>query len=208
LSRSIYLIELDALNPIGRLSIAEIVAEIRDRFSFSQIPSNMEDAGTDKGAAFLSGRMDDIVIDKLTLYHNGIVVDTRRSTYDSESVAANLIQLSRELLGSRATVARKHFVSQIVFKSDMRLAKTNPVLEEIAKTMEHSLSEDLGQGFIVEPTTITVYIDVTQARIGPAKFTIERRAESPFSEKLYFSSAPLHTDIHLELVDKFEKSLL
>ena len=98
------------------------------RYGFAIPPNDLGDAATDKGAAYLYGRMDDIVIDKLTLYHNGFVVDTRRTTHDSESIAQNILMVARELLGSKAVVNRKHFVSQVVFASDMRLSRlTCPV---------------------------------------------------------------------------------
>jgi hypothetical protein len=89
----------------------------------------------------------------------------------------------------------------------MRLGKMNPLLDEISDVMEEALSRGLKQPFRVEPTGVIVYVDATQVRITPGKFTIERRAEVPFSENIYFSSAPLGTSLHLELVERFEKSL-
>jgi hypothetical protein len=64
LSRSVYLLELDSLNPFGVRSAAEVAVEIQDRFGFAKIP-DIGEAVTDKGATFLSGRFEDIVIDKL-----------------------------------------------------------------------------------------------------------------------------------------------
>jgi hypothetical protein len=90
----------------------------------------------------------------------------------------------------------------------MHLSQVNPVLAEIAEAIENSLAENLKQHYVVDTTTIAVYVDTTKVNITPAKFTIERRADAPFADELYFSSAPLHTDVHLDLVEKFERSLL
>jgi hypothetical protein len=90
----------------------------------------------------------------------------------------------------------------------MKLSRINPVLNEITQQIENSLADSLKQGFIVDTTAIAVAVDITQVNIQPAKFTIERRAGSPYFENIYFSSAPLRTVLHLELVEKFEKSIL
>jgi hypothetical protein len=62
--------------------------------------------------------------------------------------------------------------------------------------------------FIFEPTAILINADLSQAKIGPAIFSVERRADIPFSENIYFSSAPLRTSEHLDVVKEFEASLL
>jgi hypothetical protein len=208
LSRAVFLLELDALNPFGRMTPAETMAELSNRYGFAQMPQSIPEITNEKGAECLSGRMGDIAIDKLTLYPNGLVVDTRGSTEDSEKVAQDIIDIAHERLGSKISVGRKHYVSQVTFRSKMRLANMNPVIGEMMGQMKEFLSSGLKQDFLVEPTALIISVDLTQTRISPGKFTIERRAEAPFMEDLYFSSAPLHSAVHLELVENFERSLL
>jgi hypothetical protein len=208
IARAVYIFELDSLNPFGKYNASEAFLALQGRYSFAQGPTGIPEITLEKGADFLSGRLGSIAIDRLQLYPNGILVDTRSSTKDSESIADDLIQTARELLGSRVSVERKHFVSQITFRSDMQLGKMNPVLGEITKYMEDSLSDNLKQGFIADTTGLIVNVDNTQTKITPAKFTIERRADTAFMENIYFSSAPMHSDVHLKFVEKLEASLL
>lgn len=207
LSRAIFLFDLDSLNPFGKMSAAEVTAEMIKRYQFAQSPQALPEITMEKGAEFLSGRFGEVVIDKLTMYPNGLVVDTRQSTEESEMVAQDILDAARDQLGSVVSVGRKHFVSQVTFRSDMKLAAINPVVSEISVQVADFLRLGLKQEFTVEPAAIIINIDTSKTRVTPGKFTIERRADTPFEEKLYFSSAPLHTPTHLELIEKFEKSL-
>ena len=46
--------------------------------------------------------------------------------------------------------------------------------------------------------------DPLTVKAGPSPFTIERRADTLFSESKYFSSAPLPTDEHISMLEAFE----
>lgn len=207
-ARSVFLFEVDSLDPFGKRSAAEAVMELRNRYGFASVPESLSNVDNNQGAAFSSGRLGDIVIDKLTLFSNGVVVDTRSSTENAEAIANDLLDISREVLGSKAVVGRKHFVSQVTFKSKMQLSRMNPILAEIGEQIRQSLGSSMHQEYAVDTFGVTIQVDETQARILPAKFVIARRADAAYFEDTYFSSAPLRTGLHLELVGKFEASIL
>jgi hypothetical protein len=207
-ARAIFMFELDSLNPVGRKTPAENHQLLQTRYGFVNYPKSAADVTADKGAEFFSGRMGDIAIEKVTLFHNGIVVDTRSSTENSESVLLDILDQAQQILASKVIVTRKQFVSQFSFKSAMRFDNLNPVLTKIAKVVSEELSRGLRQPCIVEPSAVKVTTDLTQIRVSPALFTIERREETPFFENTYFASAPLRTGLHMELVEEFEKSIL
>jgi hypothetical protein len=56
-------------------------------------------------------------------------------------------------------------------------------------------------------SNVVVSADLSQSRLTPGGFKIERRADAPFKAKAYFSSAPLRTSVHLELLHEFEDAL-
>lgn len=209
LARASLLCETGSLDPFGRMSSAEVFTQIKDRYSFVFVPQRSgENADPDKGIEFGSGRLGEIVIDKLTVFTNGIVVDTRSSTDNSEAIASDLLAIATELLGSKVVVERRHFANQITFRSQMNLAKMNPVLSEICEDIERSMAVDFKQSFVAEPVGVIITTDTTQTRFAPTKFTIERRADTPFFENIYFSNSPFRTARHLEWVEKFERSIL
>jgi len=147
LARSALLFEVDSLDPFGRLSAVEALAQIKERYGFAIVPQKPGESTTEKGAEFLSGRMGDTVIDRLTLFHNGIVVDTRSSTEESEKIADDFVGKARDILGSRVRVERRHLASQITFRSQLVLSRMNPVIEEICEEIQRTVGAGLKQEF-------------------------------------------------------------
>jgi hypothetical protein len=58
-----------------------------------------------------------------------------------------------------------------------------------------------------EPTAILMGTDASQRKVVPGRFSLERKAGSPFKENIYFSAAPLQTAAHLELLQSIETTL-
>ncbi len=207
LSRAIYIFEIHNVDPFGRMNSSESTAAIHERYGFAVFPRSLGEVNLEKGIEFLSGRLGQIAIDKLTLYSNGLVVDTRSSTEDSEAVCVDFLDEARKRLAATIVVSRRQFVNQFSFRSGMKLARMNPVLAKITETIIKELGTDLRQDFIVEPNSVKVSVDLTQVRVSPGLFAIERREDIPYSENTYFSSAPLRTKLHMQLVEEFERSL-
>lgn len=206
-ARMVAMIQLQQWDPFGRALTLEALGRIGGRYSFIKVPTKLEDIDLQKGAELQEGRLGDIRIDRITIFLNGIVIDTRSSTEDSEKVLNDIISLALESFGAIIKPARQSFVSQFVFHSNMRLAALNPVFPKVAAVLTERASADLKHPFTFEPTAILLNADTAQAKTAPAMFSIERRAEIPFAENTYFSNAPLRTAEHIELVKTFEASL-
>jgi hypothetical protein len=97
LGPAIGFVELSSMNPFGKQTDAESAAILKDRYNFATTPKSFGEVTVEKGAEFLSGRLGTIAIDKLVLYPNGIVVDTRSSTDDAEKVMQDLIDGARDI---------------------------------------------------------------------------------------------------------------
>ena len=90
----------------------------------------------------------------------------------------------------------------------MRLKLLHPFLDVIANHITERTSVDMQHDFFFEPTAIIFNTDTSRTRIAPGIFTIERLADTPSQENMYFSSAPLRTSEHIDLIKRFESSLL
>lgn len=207
LARVAVLLEVQALDPTGRTSTPEALKGLGERYAFMKVPQSFAEFDFQKGIELSVGKLDDINIDKLTLFANGIVVDTRSSTDDSERVIQDLLNLVRETFGATIRPNRKWFASQVIFRSSMKLPSLHPVLQPIADRVATSVSRDLDQTIAFEPVSIAMGLDASQTKLNPGLFTIERRTEVPFSEDTYFSQAPLRTAEHIELIQHFEAAL-
>lgn len=208
LARVVAMIQLQEWDPFGRTLTLEALAKLGGRFSFAKAPARLEDLDLQKGIELSEGKLGEIRIDRITVFLNGIVIDTRSSTEDSERILDDVLALAQQAFGANIKPARQSFLSQFIFRSEMRLAALNPALPKIANILTERASADLKHPFAFEPTAILLNVDTSQAKTVPAMFSIERRAEIPFAENTYFSSAPLRTNQHMEIVKAFEASLL
>jgi hypothetical protein len=207
LARAGALIELAALDPKRTLSPAEISKALFEKYSFTQLPK-LDSIDLQKGIQFSHGIFENISILDLTLFANGIVVDSGASTDDSEKVLLDFLGSVHKTLGANIKLHRRIFLSQVTFRSGLNLKSMHPVLQRIADRVTAGVSRDLDQSFSYHPTAVHLNIDSTQNKLTPGAFIIERRAEIPFSEQTYFSSAPLRTPEHLELIEQFESDLV
>lgn len=208
LARVAALVEVQQWDPLGKASSLEAIAKLGSRFTFTKVPTRLEELNLQKGIELCEGTLGDIRIARLTIFANGIVADTRSSTEHSEKVLSEILAMAHEALGAKITPARLTFTSQLIFRSNMRLAALNPILPKLARVLTDRVSGDLKHCFEFEPTAILLNVDTSQAKTLPAMFSIERRAEVPFIENTFFSSAPLRTGEHMEVVKAFEESLL
>ena len=207
LARLTALIQFQEWDPLGKTLTLEALAKLGGRFSFAKRPTKLEDVDFQKGIEFIEGSFGDLRIDKIAVFLNGIVIDTRSSTEDSERVLSEILALIHEAFGAKIKPARQTFASHIVFRSGMRLSSLNPVLPKIAEVLTEQSSADLRHPFTFEPTAVLFNIDSSQVKIAPQMFSIERRADIPFAENTYFSGAPLRTKEHIELLKRFESAI-
>jgi hypothetical protein len=208
-ARSIWLVNLVDLNPHGR-NVFSLIAPIIAKYQFVQFPTKPEELDLSKGINFVGGSFkeapeNDIAID-LTVFNDGFLADTRSSTEDSDvfldeflswiAGEFGLVQY-KEILRSRV------YVSELWVKTDKSLNTLNPKLENFAKRLtslivghnHHPISfETYGISFWTNPT-IT---------LPPGPFKFERAENTPFGEHRYYSTAPLQTNVHLEMLTELE----
>jgi len=207
LARAIWICSFFEFNPRGKNLFPAILLLV-DLYKFKSFPTPKETLDLSKGIKFDDGEFKnsdgDVVNISFVAYSDGLVVDTRSSTKDSEAFLIEaLVRLNEEFNLPRyeQIIRRRTYVSQLYVTTDQSLELLNPRLREISKY----LSDDLSHAF--EVGGIQFWSDQKEKN-APPSFTIEGVLNVPFSEKRYFSSAPLQTDKHLELLDKFENILL
>jgi hypothetical protein len=206
-ARIVALIHVQDWDPLGKALTLEVLAKLGNRYVFTKTPARLEEIDFQKGVELQEGRLGDIRIARIIIYMNGIAIDTRSSTDDSETVLKDIIAFAHETFGAIIGPGRQTFASQLTFRSDMQLAALNPVLPKIADVLTQRTSADMKHPFIFEPTGVLFNVDTAQAKTPPPMFSIERRVDIPFDENTYFSQAPLPTTEHIEILKAFEATL-
>ena len=203
-------IETYDLNPRGRAYFPKLVTALVERYGFAKFPQKPEDFDESKGVTFQEGRVGDVTINQIQIFDHAIYVDTASSTEDSEKIFhESLTWLSKDfgLQYRPDMVRRKTYVSQVTFYSEM-LDRLHPALSKLAQRLTRRVPEYFGQPLEYQPASAVIAYDPLMAKAGPANFTIERRADTPFKENKYFSTAPLPTDEHIALLEAFEADVL
>jgi hypothetical protein len=207
LARVAAFLEILALDPKGQTTAPEGLRSFAERYSFVKFPQTAAEMDFQKGVQFAAGRFKDIAIDQVQLYNNGIAIDTRSSTDSSLRILQDILEFTKVRTGASVAPVREHFISHIAFRSTLKLALLNPILQPIADRLAEQSSKQLNHPIVFEPTLFTIGPDTSQIKIAPAIFSIERRIETPFNENTYFSVAPLSTADHLKLIAEVEAAL-
>ena len=211
LARVLFFVEAIDLNPRGSAYYPAIARALVERYGFQKSPQTQEQFDETKGVTFEQGRIDNITIDRLVIYDNGLQLDTTRDTDASDEILSTALLWASQALGlvyKPEMVKRKGYVSQFTFYSDAPLFQTNPLLNDLSAKVSKAVSQNLKFPINFQPTAIQIGQDPETQRLPASAFTIERRAQTPFSDKKYFSAAPLPTKLHLALVEEYEKGIV
>ena len=211
LARAIGFIESFDLNPTGQVYYPDLVKGVVERYGFLKFPSEFKDFDEQAGVEFLEGRLDKEVIEKLVIYSDGILLDTRSTTKASRALIEEALVWAKSKFGLKyepGAVKRFAYLSQLTFYSDISLNMLNPALHQLANRVSAAVSEIHGESVEYQASSVLIQHDPLNRKNGIAGLTIVPRVGTPFAQHKYFSEAPLPTDLHIELLREFEASLL
>ena len=102
----------------------------------------------------------------------------------------------------------RHFESAIVVEMNVKSKKALSYLDEIAPFLT-ACQEGYGNpNFIFDFAAISSAIDPTKYPGGkPIAFTLAKRVNVPFEANIYYSTAPLTTEHHLQMLERLERVL-
>lgn len=197
------------LNPRGIRLDRILYPFLIETYKFRKYPSLNETGDLSKGIMFGDGEFaidDDYpIVVSLTLYNDGVIVDTRSSTHHSDAFLEDVLSRFSEIfktLPLKSIMKKQLYVSKVYVSTDKPLEFLNPKLKQISKYLNQNVEKDKNFQF----GGLSFWPDQKDKR-SPLPFTFERAAQIPFSENRYYSVAPLPTDKHLELLDKLEHIL-
>ena len=207
LARVTVLVDSAEVNPRNQVSVPDFVKAITERYGFMKFPRTIEEYDLAKGINFGLGKLGNINITSINLYNVGTVIDTGSATQDCDVIYEDLLRWAMDLVGieDRPTPDRRFYVSELAFQSNMRLDAINKFFTAISSKVTTTVSKFARQEYNFEPVAIVAMPDMSNIKLGPTSFRIDRLQGAPFEDKKYFSSAPLPTDDHIGLIEEFEK---
>lgn len=187
----------------------DLVAAVRDRYSFWEAPTKIAECDLDAGGAnFTTGRFKDHNVDALRILRTGILAQGILSTETLDAFLDDLIQFASDRFGLTHTetepVGRAYLNAVSVEMTNGFEARFDS-LKEAQNTLERGLR---ALGFSTggyQFHGLTLQTDPQQTSpIQPSKFLIERRANTPYSSHTFYSEAPLATADHIRLLEQLD----
>jgi hypothetical protein len=211
LARVLAFVESIDLNPRGQVFYPQLVQGLVEKFGFIKFPQKPEDFNEQKGVEFIGGRWGDVGVEKVTIYQNGLLLDTRVSTAESTRILQEALYWAASTFGityEPKMIRHFRYLSNLTFYSEYPiLSGVNSPVSMLARRIGDSYGELTAEIAPWEPTALVIHPELIDKKAQHAPFRIERRLETAFAENKYFSEAPFATDVHLALLEQFESDV-
>lgn len=210
-ARVLAFIETADLNKSGRVYLPNVIAGLVKRFQFQKWPQKFEEMDESKGIEFLGGVWDGTPVEKLTIYNSGLLLETRVSTIESERILEECLLWTKDQFGisyNRGDIKSTRYVSDLTFNSQVPLLEAYAPATKLASAVSEHVSRILNKTIPYYGIRLDVDIERHPLNMPIAPFSIQRRGDTPMSEDKYFSEAPMPTDVHIKLLEAFEKDVL
>jgi len=192
---------------VGQVYFPEFAAQVAERYRFDSAPLSLGDIVGDK-AEFKHGLFEGNAIDTLDVYNDGIIV---ASQSDSDFIDKFIHDLNSWLKKDRGiSFIETHTVSKIyesilLVETDRDIFKPFDAYVSILTLIETALHDASKLNVKYENFGLTLSADHTQnPALKPIPFRFERKEGIEFSRCQYYTTAPLRTKQHLEVLERLE----
>lgn len=210
LARAMAWVEPLDLNPRGAAFYPDLTKALVSRYQFQKFPQKLEEFDESKGVIFGVGRLGDAVIQQLVIYTYGVLLDTRMSTQESRRLLEEIFDWGRKELGLKYRpdmVKRWQYASQVTFRSTAPMTDAHSAVGKLVAGVAKGVADSTGENLNYDLAILGVDYDQLTRKHPLGRFSIQRRDNTPYSENKYFSDGPLPTDVHVRLLEQFERDL-
>ena len=196
----------------GNVHVLSLIRGLQGRYGFLQAPSKLEEYNYATGITFLQGDFrEQFSIDRFQVFENGLAaMASKVDTAALDEFIDDVISWARDDMGVKQdTPKARSYLSNLEFESDFSLDHCFGLMADVGRAVSSTVAgygfENVGQYGL---SSIAFNYDTTLSMPPHAtSFSFERRAGRRFSENVYFSSAPLSTADHIEILTMMERLL-
>ena len=195
----------------GQVFLPTVATKLAERYSFQKMPTIEQLVGPIQTYTFSIGAFGDFGIHEFTIYSNGVVVTAAVSTVTLEAFVDDLLAWAKDEVGLKEIgipPVERYYESAIVVEMNVKSKKALTCLNEIAPFLTTCQESYGNPNFVFDFAAFSSTINPTKYPGGkPIAFTLAKRVNVPFEANIYYSTAPLTTDHHLQLLEKLERVL-
>ncbi len=201
---------VDVVRPKGQLYLPEAAVELTKRYKFVDPPNKIEDLLINK-IEFKHGKFGDTGIENLSVYSDGISVASRCNTKILEAFLEDLMDWAKETFEFEFVLTKninKTYDSNIVVELDKQVLDFFEPIQVAANKVASKVNELSGIDVKLQPFGFSFAVDPAYpVPLKPIPFRIERLVSSDFGLNIFYSSASLKTDDHIEILEDIEFKL-
>jgi hypothetical protein len=202
---------LDETKP--KRPLLPLVRALQDRYFFLEVPKTVADYNLTNGVTFLEGVFrDQHVINRLQVFARGLICDTKETTNTADEFLDDVLDWAdKELkldIPDRNSMP-KLYLSQLEVRLPTGLGESLADFSNLGRSVSQLIqSYGMSMSNPFEVSSFKMYLDVSSfPGAYPFEFSFERRAGEPYSSNTFFSSAPLKTQDHLQVLQELEDFL-
>jgi hypothetical protein len=161
-----------------------------------------------EGIEFETGTYGGFQIAKLGITPTVIYLDTKAHTDVSKAILMDLLEWAKARFGITFTpnlIRRTVYINDIIFQTDFPLleCQSKALMSVAAKTSE-TVESTLREKLIYRASGINIEHDSEIRDSRLASFIITKRGATLHDEHIFYSEAPLPTEVHAELLEEIE----
>jgi hypothetical protein len=214
--RTTWLFPTEEILPLGGADGPQIIEAISSKYKFTHPPGNPKREDIDKnGLKFAGGQMvrkgKIANIAEFIVFNDGIFAQST-STENSEAFLQDIYAFLvsefkfREITSDVKKISLSAVVVDFGASLNALVQGRSAEIDLIGKHLNANDNTD----FPVELARVDFVLNKDPEFRPPniPRLTIEKRANTPFSQHRYFSTAPIHTAKHLDILEQIERGLL
>lgn len=196
--------------PSGQPYLPHIAAQLAERYHFGGAPHSFADVGGNK-IEFKHGLFEGNAIDILEVYNDGIIVSSRSDSNCIDKYIDDLglwLETTHGLSAIETHTVNKMYESTLLVETDREIFKPLDAFAGIARMIEGALRDSTG--LEVQYHSVGLSLSADQSKnpfLRPVPFRFERKDLIEFSRHQFFTTAPLKTKQHLDILERLESSI-
>ncbi|MDE2789600.1 MAG: hypothetical protein OXI81_04160 [Paracoccaceae bacterium] len=194
--------------PSGQPYLPDFFANVSRRYGFDGAPRSVGELGGNK-AEFRHGLFEGNAIESLEIYNDGFIVTSNSDTDYVDQFVDDLVTWLKDDQGFSVIETHtvcKMYDSTLLVETRCNVFKPFEVYSEISRMIETGLQESTGLKVAFENYGFALSADQTRnPALKPVFFRVERKEGIEFSRNQLFSTAPLKTRQHLEVLKRLEQ---
>ena len=187
-----------------------LVNWLQEKYGFVQVPRTLAELNLQTGVNFFHGYYEGRVIDKFSIYNNGVLLEAKQDTSYGDRFLDEVLSLAASQFDIHTAQIGRAYLSQVEVHLPISVGAAFEKFSEIGKMISNFLKQyNLPQAEDYQFSGMKMHYDQTGRQPpNPSDFIFERRSAEPYANNVYFSSAPLRTVDHLQVLEVFEQTLI